>query len=144
MPESYEHLDQRATRLLRRTITAYVADIHARSKNAGWWEGCAHWQGIRDGRLICEDKTTLAMKIALIHSEVSEMLEGLRKGLDDSHLPDRSAEEVECADILIRLLDYAGARGFDLEGAVVDKLDYNEHRADHKPEARNAEGGKAF
>lgn len=85
-----------------------------------------------------------ATKLALIHSEVSETLEGLRKGLQDSHLPHRSAEEVELADTLIRIFDYAAWRHMDIASAVAEKLAYNEQRADHKPEARAAAGGKKF
>lgn len=82
--------------------------------------------------------------LALIHSEVSETLEGVRKGQPDKHLPHRSSEEVELADTVIRILDYAGHRGLDLSGAVREKIAYNQRRADHKPEARAAAGGKAF
>lgn len=82
--------------------------------------------------------------IALMHSELSEMLEGERKNLMDSHLPHRKSAEVELADLLIRAFDYAGKFGFDLDGAVAEKMTYNAQRADHKPAARLAEGGKAF
>lgn len=82
--------------------------------------------------------------IALIHSEASEMLEGVRKGLNDDHLPHRSMEEVEAADIVIRLLDYACYRGLDLGGAVAEKLEYNRSRKDHTHAARVAVGGKKF
>jgi hypothetical protein len=34
--------------------------------------------------------------------------------------------------------------GYDLAGAIMEKLAYNQQRADHKPEARAAEGGKSF
>jgi hypothetical protein len=83
-------------------------------------------------------------KNALIHSEVSEMLEGARKGCKDDHLPHRSMEEVEAADVLIRLLDYCAWRGLDLGGATAEKLEYNRNRADHKDDARRAAGGKKF
>lgn len=86
----------------------------------------------------------LAMKLALIHSEISETLEGVRKGKQDDHLPHRTAEEVELADAAIRIFDYAGSRGLDLGAAIVEKLAYNRSRADHKPEARAAAGGKKF
>lgn len=59
--------------------------------------------------------------IALMHSELSEMLEGERKNLMDSHLPHRKSAEVEIADLLIRAFDYAGKFGFDLDGAVAEK-----------------------
>lgn len=50
-------------------------------------------------------------KIALIHTELSEMLEAVRKG-------DRHNEAEEAADILIRLLDYCGHYGIDLGEAL--------------------------
>jgi NTP pyrophosphatase (non-canonical NTP hydrolase) len=82
--------------------------------------------------------------IALMHSELSEMLEGVRKSTMDSHLKHRRAEEVELADLLIRAFDYAGYRNLDLAGAFTEKLAYNATRADHKHENRRAPNGKKF
>lgn len=82
--------------------------------------------------------------LALIHSEVSEALEGERKGLMDDHLPHRKMAEVELADVVIRVADYCGLKGYDLAGAVVEKLAYNKQRQDHKRENRAQEGGKKF
>lgn len=82
--------------------------------------------------------------IALIHSELSEMLEGVRKDVKDTHLKHRRMEEVEAADVLIRLLDYCAYRHLDLEGAVKEKLTYNTTRHDHTNEARRAVNGKKF
>ena len=82
--------------------------------------------------------------LALIHSEVSEAVEGRRKGLMDDHLPTRPMVEVELADALIRILDLCGRRGYDIGGAVVEKFKYNSERADHKAENRAKDGGKKF
>lgn len=101
---------------------------HADAVNAGWHN---------DPR---EDGTFLA----LIHSEISEALEGERKGLMDDKIPSRKMAEVELADAIIRIMDYCGLKGYDIGGAVVEKLAYNKTRADHKPENRAKEGGKKW
>jgi hypothetical protein len=82
--------------------------------------------------------------IALIHSELSEGLEGLRKDLMDDHLKGRPMVEAEMADVIIRVFDFADAFNLDLGGAVVEKDAYNHHREDHKMENRMKEGGKKF
>ena len=83
-------------------------------------------------------------KIALIHSEVSEALEGTRKNKMDDHLRHRSSVEVELADAVIRIFDLCGGMGYDIAGAIAEKLEYNATRADHKPENRAKQGGKAY
>lgn len=62
----------------------------------------------------------------------------------DDHLPHRKMAEVELADALIRIFDYAAAHGYDLDGAVQEKLAYNAVRRDHTYEAREAAGGKKW
>jgi len=106
---------------------------HAR--NSKWWEDP------RTGLRIERNKGELLM---LMVSELAEAMEGERKGLMDDKLPHRRMAEVELADTLIRIFDYAGAYGYDLEGAFREKLEYNANRADHKPEARLAAGGKKW
>lgn len=82
--------------------------------------------------------------LMLIVSEVAEAMEGERKNLMDDKLPHRKMAEVELVDALIRIFDYAGAFGYDLEGAYQEKTKYNAIREDHKIENRIKEGGKQF
>lgn len=112
-------------------VTELANSIHADNVKAGWWDQA-------DNPLI------VATKLALIHSEVSEALEGDRKGLMDDHLPQHTMLACECADIFIRLADLAGFLKIDLGAVVQDKLAYNAKRADHKPENRQAKGGKKY
>lgn len=82
--------------------------------------------------------------IALCHSELSEALEAHRKNLMDDKLPHRSGAEVELADCVIRIMDMCVCMGFDLAGALLEKVEYNSNRADHKLENRIKDGGKKY
>lgn len=68
------------------------------------------WQDIDTGAPIERNKWEL---LALVISELSECLEGERKGAMDDKLPHRKMAEVEMADAKIRLLDFAA--GFYIE-----------------------------
>jgi len=174
-------------------VNQYAKQIFEQNKAAGWWDDMDR-----------DMEETLMLCI----TESAEAVEGIRKGLMDDKLPHRKMEEVELADMLIRVLDYAGRyewlycdrgvdanvvsakklagkhlwlcyltcalakdiknrvtpiyirlsysllvssilyvaddQGYDLVGAIDEKLAYNKQRADHKRENRAAEGGKKF
>lgn len=123
---------------------------HQASVEAGWWstrDGLDMVGIIRHPAGAFEAMVAQALvsqKLCLVHSEVSEALEGFRRSKADEHLPHRSSVEVELADAVIRIADLAGALGLDLGGAIREKMAFNAQRADHKREAREAAGGKAF
>lgn len=114
----------------------YLNDLAAKvhRQNEKWWtDECGNRIERNKGELLC-----------LIHSEISEAMEGERKDIMDDHLPHRKMAEVELADAVIRIMDYAGAYGYDIGGAIAEKLEYNRTRADHSHEERAKSGGKKF
>ena len=107
-------------------------------------QAAANWWLPKDGVRPQDNQLAFSNKLCLIHSELSEAMEGDRKNLMDDHLPHRPMREVELADALIRICDLAGAYNMDLGGAVAEKLAYNASRADHKLENRSKDGGKTY
>lgn len=95
-------------------INDYVKEAHETAISKGWYD------------VPVENGT----KFALIHAEVSEALEADRKG-DKEHV----AEEL--ADVVIRVFDYCGYSGIDLQAAIEKKMAYNKTRP-HK------HGGKKY
>lgn len=66
--------------------------------------------------------------IALMHSELSEALEGYRKDRKDDHLPQYDQWQVELADAIIRILDWCGAKQVPLQEIIDAKMAYNSNR----------------
>lgn len=124
--------------LIRNSASILTTMCHSQAFSAGWWRNPTTGEDPRSNPLCFSNN------LALIHSEISEALEGDRKSKMDDHLTTRQAREVELADAVIRIFDLAGAYSMDLAGAIAEKLQYNAQRADHKLENRAAAGGKAY
>ena len=118
-------------------INSLVDMCHGLAKEAGWWSD------LETGECAIESRNIPEI-LCLIHSEISEAMEGHRKNLMDDKLPNRKMLEVELGDAVIRIFDLAGALNMDLGGAITEKLIYNIDREDHKREHRQGVNGKTF
>ncbi len=124
------NLTEERYRLTLNDITEYCHEA-----NQKWWQDPSTKRPIERNR---------AELLMLMVSELAEAMEGERKDLMDDKLPHRKMAEVELADALIRIFDYAGGFGYDLGGALVEKMKFNASRRDHTHEARLEAGGKKF
>lgn len=99
-------------------LNALGAEVHATSRSKGFYdhetlpggEGCE-----------IQNPSLAAEKLCLLHSEISEALDALRK--DNKPLHDE-----ELADVQIRLADYAHWCGCDLDDEVAKKMAKNRTR----------------
>lgn len=99
------------------------------------------WHDLHTGERLDRNMGELLM---LTVSELAEAMEGHRKNLPDDKLPHRPMIEVELADTVIRIMDICAGFGYDLGGAMAEKLDFNRVRPDHQKEARLGEYGKKY
>lgn len=136
---------------MSQSLSEVFQKCHTAAVESGWWQEIDSGTDLRE--LINNPRSPMekmiagalvAQKIALSHGELSEGLEGHRKGRMDDHLPHRPNLEVELADAVIRIADLAGALNFDLAGAISEKMEYNARRADHKISARKLADGKKY
>lgn len=85
--------------------------VHQNAVDKGWWD-----EERNDGEAI-----------ALMHSELSETLEVLRSDpkLLDAKCPEFMAVEIELADVIIRIMDFAEGRKLNVAAAIVAKHRFN-------------------
>lgn len=121
-------------RRLAKAINELAYACHAAAVESGWYSTSR-------GK---PKKRNVGEMIALEHSELSEALEALRKNLFDDKLKHRKGDEVETGDAMIRMFDRAAYLGYDLGGAIIEKMHFNANRPDHKLANRRKKNGKKF
>lgn len=91
-------------------------EVHEIAKAHGWWDS----------------ERNFGESLALIHSEVSEVLEDWRRGrainvivYTEGQLPKPDGIPIEFADIIIRVLDLCAAYNIDIDQAIKEKMIYN-------------------
>lgn len=97
----------KARELVAGSVRLLADYCHGLSAAAGWWTD----PKTREPRVRVHGELLM-----LAASEISEAMEGVRKGLQDDKLPHRPMVEVELADCSIRCADMIG--GLDLDDAA--------------------------
>jgi len=94
-------------------ISQMQEEVHRTAVEHGWWE----------------KPRPVGEVLMLMVTELAEAMEAYRSGNPESEkIPGFSQMEEELADVVIRLLDFAGGEDLDIEGALIAKMAYNENR----------------
>lgn len=98
-------------------LNRFMRDVYRTAKEKGW-----------------HDSPRSALEIhALLHSEISEATEAVRKGeepyWEDPKTGKPEGEAVELADCVIRIADYFASQGWNFAVILRKKMAYNKSRS---------------
>jgi NTP pyrophosphatase (non-canonical NTP hydrolase) len=105
------------------TLNELAEIVYQNSVDHGWWES----------------ERNFGESLALIHAEVSEVLEDWRRGAPLNEIlwkvdPDTGLRAkpdgipIEFADVIIRVLELCGAYKIDIDTAIAEKVAFNKDR----------------
>lgn len=110
---------------MEKTIRELQAEAHTNAAKKGWWD----------------KPVSFGDCCANFHGEISEAFEAFKDGYDLNEIRDIPGSEccaggprkpegipVELADCVIRIMDFCGKHGIDLQAAIERKMDFNCYR----------------
>ena len=109
LPESKKEILKEA--IEHSSLNQFVKLVHQNAVEHGFWD----------------KERNFGEVIALMHSELSEALEEYRNNKPAHYYIDEKPEGVafELADVVIRVMDYFGYMGWNLEETIEKKHNYN-------------------
>jgi len=88
--------------------------------------------------------TSPTLSIGGKHLFLNVCLVGLTHNLPHDYDHPDGATNYHYTNLVVSIVAVAESQGYDIEGAMLEKLEYNKQRQDHKRENRAKKGGKSF